>query len=188
MVFIDISAKGITLFSGLMEIGYTCEEFEKIIEKFREADSNDLIVSIGYGLEDNLFHYDKGNKGQEVSFKQQGHYITISKENARDLFEYYETEINKPCWAIFSYGAVFNGKVYLPNYTIEYINYINKYLDAGSEDSFPKDVSSLFSLKDNSTYRFSINQNQIIIHAPKNQELKFTREEWNNFYNEWSLS
>jgi len=123
MVIIDISAKGITLFSGSMEMGYTCEEFEKIIEKFREVDSNDLIVSIGYGLKDNLFHYDKGNKGQEVSFEQRGHYITISKENARSLFEYYETEINKPP-----------------------------------------------------------------IHAPKNQELKFTREEWNNFYNEWSLS
>lgn len=188
MVIIDISAKGVTLFSGPMEMGYTYEEFEKIIEKFREVDSNDLIVSIGYGLKDNLFHYDKGNKGQEVSFEQRGHYITISKENARSLFEYYETKTKKPCWAIFSYGVVFNGKVYFPNHIIEYINYINKYLDARSEDPFPEDVSSLFSLKDGSTYRFSMNQNQITIHAPKNQELKFTREEWNNFYNEWSLS
>lgn len=188
MVTIDISAKGITLFSGLMEIGYTCEEFEKIIEKFREADSNDLIVSIGYGLEDNLFHYDKGNKGQEVSFKQQGHYITISKKNAYNLFEYYEAEMKKPRWAILSYGVLFNGKVYLPNHTIEYINYIDKCLEAGSEDLIPEDVSSLFSLKDGSIYCFSMSQNRIIIHAPKNQELKFTREEWNNFYNEWSLS
>ena len=188
MVIIDISAKGITLFSGSMEMGYTCEEFEKIIEKFREVDSNDLIVSIGYGLKDNLFHYDKGNKGQEVSFEQRGHYITISKENARSLFEYYETEINKPRWAILSYGVIFNGKVYLPNYTIEYINYINKRLDARSEDLIPEDVSSFFSLKDSSTYCISMSQNQITIHAPKNQELKFTREEWDNFYNEWSLS
>ena len=90
MVFIDISAKGITLFSGPMEMEYTYEEFEKIIEKFREVDSNDLVISIGYGLKDNLFHYDKGNKGQEVSFTQKDHYITISKERARSLFGYYE--------------------------------------------------------------------------------------------------
>lgn len=188
MVFIDISAKGITLFSGPMEMGYTYEEFEKIIEKFREVNSNDLVVSMSYGLEDNLFHYDKGNKGQEVSFEQQGHYITLSKENARNLFEYYETQVKKSRWAISSKGVFFNGKVYLPNYAIKYIDYIDKCLDAGSEDLIPEDVSSLFSLKDGSTYWFSMNQNQITIHAPNQRELKFTREEWDKFYNEWSLS
>ena len=188
MVNIDINTKCITLFSGPMEMGYTYEEFEKIIEKFREVDSNDLVVSISYGLEDNLFHYDKGNKGQEVSFEQQGHYITLSKENARSLFEYYETEIKKSRWVISSKGVFFNSKVYLPNYAIKYIDYIDKCLDAGSEDLIPENVSSLFSLKDGSTYCISMSQDRIIIHTPKNKELKFTREEWNNFYNEWSLS
>lgn len=187
-LFTDVNSKGVTLFTKLVEMEYTHEEFIKIIEKFREADSNDLIVSMGYGLEDNLFHYDKGNKGQEVSFEQQGHYITLSKENARNLFEYYETQVKKSRWAISSKGVFFNGKVYLPNYAIKYIDYIDKCLDAGSEDLIPEDVSSLFSLKDGSIYWFSMNQNQITIHAPNQRELKFTRKEWNNFYNEWSLS
>lgn len=187
-LFADVNSKGITLFTKLVEMEYTHEEFTKIIEKFREADSNDLAVSIGYGLEDNSFHYDKGNNGQEVSFKQKGHYITISKENARSLFEYYEAQIKKSRWTILSDGVIFNDKVYLPNCIIEYMDYVDECLEAGSEDLIPEDVSSLFSLKDGTTYCFSLNQKQIIIHAPKQQELRFTREEWSNFYNEWYMS
>lgn len=184
-LFADVNSKGVTLFTKLVEMEYTHEKFSKIIEKFREADSNDLTVSIGYGLEDNLFHYDKGNKGQEVSFTQKDHYITISKENTRSLFEYYETQMKKPRWTILSDGVIFNDKVYLPNCAIEYMDYVDECLDAGSGDLIPEDVSSLFSLKDGTTYCFSMNRNQITIHAPKNQELKFTREEWNKFYEEW---
>lgn len=187
-LFADVNSKGITLFTKLVEMEYTHEEFTKIIEKFREADSNDLAVSIGYGLEDNSFHYDKGNNGQEVSFKQKGHYITISKENARSLFEYYEAQMKKSRWTILSDGVIFNDKVYLPNCVIEYMDYVDECLEAGSEDLIPEDVSSLFSLKDGTTYCFSLNQKQIIIHAPKQQELRFTREEWSNFYNEWYMS
>ena len=188
MVVIDINTKGITLFSGSMKLEYTYEEFEEIIKKFRKVDSNDLVVSIDYGVEDNSFHYDKSLKDQEVSFEQRGHYIIISKESACDLFEYYETDAEKSRWAIFSYGVLFNGKVYLPNRVIEYINYVDKCFEARSENLIPENASFLFSLKDDSICHFSINQNQITIHAPKNQELKFIREEWNNFYNEWSLS
>ena len=187
-LFTDVNSKGVTLFTKLVEMEYTHEEFTKIIEKFREADSNDLIVSIGCGLEDNLFHYDKGNKGQEVSFTQKDYYITISKERARSLFGYYEAQTKKPCWTTLSDCGIFDNKVHLPNCVIDYMDYVDKCLDAGSEDLIPENVSSLFSLKDGSTYWFSMNQNQITIHAPNQREVKFTREEWNNFYNEWSLS
>ena len=187
-LFADVNSKGVTLFTKLVEMEYTHEEFTKIIEKFREADSNDLTVSIGYGLEDNLFHYDKGNRGQEVSFTQKDHYITISKENARSLFGYYEAQTKKPHWTILSDGVIFDDKVYLPNCVIDYMDYVDECLNREMDNLIPEDVSSLFSLKDGTTYCFSMNQKQIIIHAPKQQELRFTREEWNNFYNEWCLS
>lgn len=187
-LFTDVNSKGVTLFTKLVEMEYTHEEFTKIIEKFREADSNDLIVSIGYSLEDNLFHYDKSNKGQEVSFTQKDHYITISKENARDLFEYYETEAKKSRWTILSDGVIFDNKVHLPNCVIDYMDYVDECLDREMDNLIPEGVSSLFSLKDGSTYWFSMNQNQITIHAPNQRELKFTREEWDKFYEEWSLS
>lgn len=187
-LFADVNSKGVTLFTKLVEIEYTHEEFTKIIEKFREADSNDLTVSIGYGLEDNLFHYDKGNKGQEVSFTQKDHYITISKENARSLFEYYEAQMKKPRWIILSDGVIFDNSVHLPNCVIDYMDYVDEYLNQKMNNLIPENVSSLFSLKDGTTYCFSMNQKQIIIHAPKQRELRFTREEWNNFYNEWCLS
>lgn len=105
-----------------------------------------------------------------------------------EIFDEYETQAKKSRWVILSYGVLFSGKVYLPNRVIEYINYVDKHFEARSENLIPENASFLFSLKDDFIYRFSINQNQITIHAPKNQELKFTREEWNNFYNEWSLS
>lgn len=187
-LFADVNSKGVTLFTKLVEIEYTHEEFTKIIEKFREADSNDLTVSFGYGSEDDLFHYDKGNKGQEVSFEQKGHYITISKENAHSLFEYYETQVKKPHWTILTDGVIFNNKVFLPNHAIEYLDYVDECLDVEHEDLIPEDVSALFSLKDGTTYCFSLSQKQIIIHAPEKQELRFTREEWSNFYNEWYMS
>ena len=187
-LFTDVNSKGVTLFTKLVEMEYTHEEFTKIIEKFREADSNDLVVSIGYGLEDNLFHYDKGNKGQEVSFIQKDHYITISKERACSLFGYYEAQTKKPRWTILSDGVIFDNKVHLPNCVIDYMDYVDECLDREMDNLIPEGVSSLFSLKDGSTYWFSMNQNQITIHAPNQRELKFTREEWNNFYNEWSLS
>lgn len=186
-LFAEVNTNGITLFTKLVEMDYTHEEFTKIIKKFREVDSNDLIVSIGYGLEDNLFHYDKGDKGQEVSFEQKDNYITISKERARNLFKYYEAQTKKPRWTILSDGVIFNNKVFVPNCVIEYMDYVDECLDAGNKDLIPEDVSSLFSLKDGTTYCFSMNRNQITIHAPKNQELKFTRKEWNDFYKEWYM-
>mgnify|MGYP004522766281 CR=1 FL=1 len=187
-LFADVNTNGVVLFTQLVEMNYTHEEFTKIIEKFREADANDLTVSIGYGLEDNLFHYDKNNKGQEVSFEQKDHYITISKENARDLFDHYEAQIKKPRWTILSDGVIFNNNVYVPNCVIDYMDCVDECLDVESEDLIPEDISALFSLKDGTTYCFSMNRNQITIHAPKNRELKFTRKEWSDFYNDWYLS
>lgn len=124
-------------------------------------------------------------KAEKYPLNKKNHYITISKENARSLFEYYETQMKKSRWAILSDGVIFDNKVHLPNCVIDYMDYVDECLEAGYENLIPEDISSLCSLKNGSTYCFSMNQNQITIHAPKNQELKFTREEWNKFCEEW---
>lgn len=95
--------------------------------------------------------------------------------------------MKKPRWTILSDGVIFDNKVHLPNCVIDYMDYVDECLDREMDNLIPEDVSSLFSLKDGSTYCFSMNQNQITIHAPNQRELKFTREEWDKFYEEWRV-
>lgn len=176
MLETEILGEKVILRTKCGEMTFPHYVFESMARKFWKNQTNCKMVYGGYRTKKTIFEYTKDG---DVSFVQVDHYITISHEDAVNLFDFYHKNHTFSIeWKKIVGGAMLNNSFFIPSQHIEYIEEVRElYSDS---DNNCENLRGHLRGSDDVSYSFYIDDGMISITCEDNRAV-FDRPEWLDF-------